>query len=319
MADQTPNFGLTKPTVGATSNWAQTWNDNADKIDAAVQSVSQAAASAEADAQSGITKANAAKAAADAAAATANAAMPKAGGTFSGDIGATSVTITANANGQIIINSRNGGTNFVLYNTDNIFRIYAVGTGDVAQFDTSGDLWLKSLGGKVSASLANVASAANSAVTGANNAQATANAAYARMPAGVIADWAGTGSPPAGWLVCNGASISRASYPDLFAAIGDTYGAADGNSFSLPDIRGLFRRAVDDGRGYDSRRAFNTIQGSQNLSHNHGASNGGSFITSGSGANVGGGEYLGVAGGTSYSGGGESRPVNIAFRAIIKY
>ncbi len=51
--------------------------------------------------------------------------------------------------------------------------------------------------------------------------------------------WAGTAaSVPSGWLVCNGASILRASYPDLFAAIGTTWGAVDGAHFTLPDMRG---------------------------------------------------------------------------------
>ena len=43
---------------------------------------------------------------------------------------------------------------------------------------------------------------------------------------------------PAGWLECNGAAISRTTYPLLFSAIGTTWGAGDGSTtFTLPDFR----------------------------------------------------------------------------------
>jgi microcystin-dependent protein len=54
----------------------------------------------------------------------------------------------------------------------------------------------------------------------------------------------GTGAPffgaaaPAGWLICDGRSLTRVDYPDLFAAIGTAYGAADSTHFNLPDCRG---------------------------------------------------------------------------------
>ncbi|AOZ50949.1 tail fiber protein [Chromobacterium vaccinii] len=46
-----------------------------------------------------------------------------------------------------------------------------------------------------------------------------------------------TSKPPAGLLICNGAAVSRDIYPDLFSAIGTTYGAGDGTkTFNLPNI-----------------------------------------------------------------------------------
>lgn len=46
-------------------------------------------------------------------------------------------------------------------------------------------------------------------------------------------------APPTGWLLCNGASVSRTDYADLFEAIGTTYGAGDeSTTFNLPDLRG---------------------------------------------------------------------------------
>jgi microcystin-dependent protein len=49
----------------------------------------------------------------------------------------------------------------------------------------------------------------------------------------------GGGSVPAGWLLCDGAAISRTQYSALFNAIGTTYGAGDGSTtFNVPDLRG---------------------------------------------------------------------------------
>ena len=39
-----------------------------------------------------------------------------------------------------------------------------------------------------------------------------------------------------GWLVCDGRSLSRAEYPELFAIIGTDFGSANVNSFNLPDF-----------------------------------------------------------------------------------
>lgn len=45
-------------------------------------------------------------------------------------------------------------------------------------------------------------------------------------------------SIPAGYLLCNGAAVSRTDYADLFAAIGTIYGTGDGSTtFNLPDFR----------------------------------------------------------------------------------
>lgn len=45
--------------------------------------------------------------------------------------------------------------------------------------------------------------------------------------------------PSAGWLLCDGVPVSRATYAALFARIGTTYGVGDGSTtFNLPDGRG---------------------------------------------------------------------------------
>lgn len=67
-------------------------------------------------------------------------------------------------------------------------------------------------------------------------------------PAGAVIDFAGSVAPT-GWLICAGQTLSRASFPDLFAAIGTTYGAPSGATFNLPDTRGRVSagRDVDQG------------------------------------------------------------------------
>ena len=44
---------------------------------------------------------------------------------------------------------------------------------------------------------------------------------------------------PDGWLLCNGASVSRTTYAKLFAAIGTRYGSGNGSTtFNLPNFNG---------------------------------------------------------------------------------
>ena len=64
------------------------------------------------------------------------------------------------------------------------------------------------------------------------------------LPAGAMMAYGGA-SAPTGWLLCDGTSVSRTTYADLFAAIGTSYGSADASSFNLPDLR----RRVPVGKG----------------------------------------------------------------------
>ena len=57
-----------------------------------------------------------------------------------------------------------------------------------------------------------------------------------------------------GWLVCDGAAVSRTEFPELFAAIGTSWGDPGPTTFNLPDLRGLFLRGVDGGSGRDPGR-----------------------------------------------------------------
>lgn len=83
----------------------------------------------------------------------------------------------------------------------------------------------------------------------------------AAAPPGHVA-YSARATAPTGWLVANGALVSRTTYAGLFAAIGTTYGAGDGSTtFALPDLRGEFIRALDLGRGVDVGRTLGSAQG----------------------------------------------------------
>jgi microcystin-dependent protein len=55
----------------------------------------------------------------------------------------------------------------------------------------------------------------------------------------------GSDAAPTGWLLCDGFAVSRTTFADLFAVIGETYGAGNGSStFNLPDLRQRFPLGV---------------------------------------------------------------------------
>jgi len=67
------------------------------------------------------------------------------------------------------------------------------------------------------------------------------------IPVATIMQFAGS-TAPAGWLFCNGASFDPATYADLFAVVGTTYGGTAGAPL-LPDFRG--RAPIGVGTGTD--------------------------------------------------------------------
>ncbi len=68
-------------------------------------------------------------------------------------------------------------------------------------------------------------------------------------PPGTVISFAGANAP-AGYLVCDGSTVSSTTYPELYAAIGTLWGG-DATNFNLPDLRGQFLRGQDDGAGVD--------------------------------------------------------------------
>lgn len=70
------------------------------------------------------------------------------------------------------------------------------------------------------------------------------------FPAGTVITYMGNGGNlngliSLGWLQCNGASVSQNDYPQLYAAIGTTYGGDGNPNFNLPNMNGVFCRGID--------------------------------------------------------------------------
>lgn len=125
------------------------------------------------------------------------------------------------------------------------------------------------------------------------------------------------------WHACTGLSLLTAEWPDLHAVIGYMYGGTGAN-FSVPDYRGEFLRATDEGRGADPDRAartnrgdgtvgdtVGTRQGHQYLSHAH------QYLGVTGGPLAGGGGFAGTMTPTGASGGNETRGRNVNIRWYI--
>jgi len=82
------------------------------------------------------------------------------------------------------------------------------------------------------------------------------------MPSGSFMPYAGA-SAPTGYLLCDGAAISRSTYSALFALVGTTYGSGDGSStFNIPDLRGRVI-AGQDNMGGSSANTLTNAQADQ--------------------------------------------------------
>ena len=73
-----------------------------------------------------------------------------------------------------------------------------------------------------------------------NLATGYSNTGYSAIPLGCILPYSGaTASAPTGFAFCNGQAVSRTTFAELYALVGDQYGAGDGTTtFNLPDLRG---------------------------------------------------------------------------------
>lgn len=143
-------------------------------------------------------------------------------------------------------------------------------------------------------------------------------------PAGTVVAFAGQVIPPSIRLLkCDGSTISRTAYSDLFAAIGTTYGAGDGiSTFKLPDLRGEFIRGFDAGRGVDAGREFGSRQADAFKSHQHEVYPVGSPGSSEYSFDVdvpNGQHGLWAPKKTSLVGSTETRPRNVAMHLCIRY
>lgn len=135
-------------------------------------------------------------------------------------------------------------------------------------------------------------------------------------------------TPPDGFLLMDGRSIPQVQYPILFSL----YGA------NLPDLRGMFIRGWDNGRGFDPGRSLLGYQADDFRQHNHTSdpkfnklgvrasdldSAGTPTAPDSLGAQLeyriaGMGNDLWAAATIRDTGGAETRPKNIAFNYIVK-
>ena len=167
------------------------------------------------------------------------------------------------------------------------------------------------------------------------------------IPSGCIMSFAGVATP-GGWLICDGSAVSRTTYSNLYASIGNAYGSGDGSTtFNLPDMRGRFLRGVDGVAGNDpdktTRIASNSggnignnigsLQSDTIQAHNHNllinvfisTYNGVNDATYLSGHTSGSDSFwAGTYNTANYvsienKGGSETRPVNVYVNYIIKY
>jgi hypothetical protein len=75
----------------------------------------------------------------------------------------------------------------------------------------------------------------------ANNAQVLQSIrALSSVPTGTIAEYGG-GEAPQGWIKCDGSTVSRVTFANLFSVIGIHYGSGDGSTtFELPDVTPVY-------------------------------------------------------------------------------
>ena len=115
-----------------------------------------------------------------------------------------------------------------------------------------------------------------------------------QMYAGVVTQSASAGvvttTAPSGWLLCDGAIVSRTTYSALWTALGTTsspYGQGDGSTtFALPDMRSKVPIGVGTGSGLTARTlggtvgVENTTLATTNLpSHDHAFTPSGSIVS----------------------------------------
>jgi len=137
------------------------------------------------------------------------------------------------------------------------------------------------------------------------------------LPPGMVGHTAG-GSAPNGWLIRNGAAISRTTYAALFAVIGTTWGAGNGTTtFNLPNTltNGYFDRAgTPDGVDYSDTVGPHT----HSITPPACSSEGGSGVTVSGNT---GGETIAAysSGGVNSGGAVETAPVHQKYLPIIKY
>ena len=77
--------------------------------------------------------------------------------------------------------------------------------------------------------------------------------AIAKIPTGMITPFGGS-SAPTHWLLCDGTEYVIGTYPELYAVIGSSFGAATAGYFRTPDLRGRMPLGKDNMGGTSANR-----------------------------------------------------------------
>lgn len=92
----------------------------------------------------------------------------------------------------------------------------------------------------------------------------------ASCPIGTILAYASYKLLPPNWAWCNGESLEKAKYEELYKIIGDVWGnSADKNLYKLPDFRGVFLRGLDPKNKFGDYFPIGKFQDSCNKTHDH--------------------------------------------------
>jgi microcystin-dependent protein len=242
--------------------------------------------------------------------------------------GSYAITVGTNGIGGALVSIPNGVTAQVYCDGTNT---YSAQTGSAGNFLVNGNLSVTgnqvdvgnmSVGGTFSvtgtSSLAatsfSVSPTAPTPSVGDNSTKVATTAFVAASPAiltGSLLMWP-TASAPSGYLLCNGAAVSRTTYATLFGVIGTTFGSGDGSTtFNLPNYQdrmpiGVGTTAASIG---DTGGSATTTLSTANLpSHTHTAivtdpghshTIAGNFATFGGGGSSGPNNSLGIASNTN--------------------
>jgi microcystin-dependent protein len=187
--------------------------------------------------------------------------------------------------------------------------------------DINAPLWIDKATGAVNIKNLNVGAIKNIIDSGdGGGGGGTSNANRNYIPPGAIMMFPSM-TIPEGWLECNGSEQLISNYRELHGVIQQTYKTNSGldttTKFQLPDLRGMFVRGWDNGRGVDVGRNLGTSQDDELKSHAHTWSAGSSDSTGPSPGSA--GDIIVNNFTTNSVGGTETRPKNIALVYCIKW
>jgi microcystin-dependent protein len=208
-----------------------------------------------------------------------------------GSGGGAAFDIVRQSNGSYVIaRVANTGSRYVITDTLTIPGTFLGGENNIN--DLNINLPSVDVLGSIPSNPALYTSISGTGVTGlvkANRDALLSNVLDFLIPPGTIVPYAGLSKPNSatalskGWLFCDGSIVSNTQYPELFAAIGFTYGKTlIPGQFILPDLRGRTIIGYDDmTNGFTSSQGIaNRVVGA-NTPNSFAASNGNAPIVAG--------------------------------------